>query len=196
MQSLTPFSLSEYGCNKGTRKFEEVASLYSDDMTSVYSGGLVYEYSQEASKFGLVDIQSDSSVEELADFDALQSALKNTPSPSGDGGYKSSGDASECPAKSSTWDVSNDDLPAIPEPAKQYMNKGAGTGPGLSGSGSQNAGTASSGTATPGSGAVTATGSSHSDSAAGMVVPEFNRAPFVMACVLLVSTFFGAATVL
>lgn len=45
-----PLFLSEYGCNINTRKFEEVAALYSTQMTAVYSGGLVYEYSQEASE--------------------------------------------------------------------------------------------------------------------------------------------------
>lgn len=51
-----PLFLSEYGCNTNTRKFEEVKSLYGTDMTGVYSGGLVYEYSEEGSKYGLVKI--------------------------------------------------------------------------------------------------------------------------------------------
>ncbi|KAI5283262.1 beta-glucanosyltransferase, partial [Ascosphaera aggregata] len=50
-----PLFLSEYGCNTNTRKFEEVAALYSTKMTGVYSGGLVYEYSQEDSNYGLVE---------------------------------------------------------------------------------------------------------------------------------------------
>jgi len=66
-----PIFLSEYGCNTNTRKFEEVAALYNTEMTSVYSGGLVYEYSEEPNKFGLVSI-SGSSVTELPDFAALQ----------------------------------------------------------------------------------------------------------------------------
>ncbi|KAF2102736.1 1,3-beta-glucanosyltransferase [Rhizodiscina lignyota] len=190
-----PLFLSEYGCIKGVRKFEEVAALYGPQMTPVYSGGLVYEYSQEASNYGLVEVSGDSSsVKERPDFDALQSALEKTPAPSGDGGYKSSGEPSTCPPQSDTWDVSNDDLPAIPSPALKYMQDGAGKGPGLTGPGSQDAGVESSGTATAGSGAVTAT-SSHSG-AAGILAPDFSMAPFACALVLLASTFLGAATML
>ncbi|KAI7558038.1 1,3-beta-glucanosyltransferase, partial [Hortaea werneckii] len=39
-----PLFLSEYGCITNKRQFNEVSALYSDKMTSVYSGGLVYEY--------------------------------------------------------------------------------------------------------------------------------------------------------
>ena len=49
-----PLFLSEFGCNTHKRTFEEIATLYSDQMTSVYSGGLVYEYSDEESNYGLV----------------------------------------------------------------------------------------------------------------------------------------------
>lgn len=186
-----PIFLSEYGCNTNTRKFEEVASLYSTDMTAVYSGGLVYEYSQEASNYGLVEI-SGSSVSTLPDFDALQSALSGTSSPSGDGGYNSTGGASGCPAYSSpNWLVKNDNLPAIPDGAKKFMTSGAGTGPGLTGAGSQNAGGASTGTATAGSGSATST--SGSQNAAGALRPsEFAFAPLACAVFVVVSSLFGA----
>jgi len=207
-----PIFLSEYGCNTNTRKFEEVASLYSTKMTGVYSGGLVYEYAEEGSNYGLVKINGDS-VSELPDFSALKSAYAGTPNPQGDGGYRSSGSASQCPPKSSTWDVTGDALPAIPEPAKKYMTSGAGKGPGLSGPGSQNAGTGSSGTASAGSGKVTATAtgssssstgtsavkaasasgssSSSAKSAAGTVsAPDF--APIVCGLVVVASSFLGA----
>ena len=191
-----PLFLSEYGCNTNTRKFEEVASLYSTDMTAVYSGGLVYEYSNEASNYGLVTVNGNS-VSELPDFDALMQAYSNTPNPQGDGGYNSTGGASGCPAASANWDVHSDALPAIPEGAKKYMTQGAGKGPGLSGSGSQNAGGASSGTATAGSGQATATGtsggsSSTSNAASPMAVAGFSFAPLVCAGVVIMSTVFGA----
>ena len=129
-------------------------------MTPVYSGGLVYEYSEEGSGYGLVQIMSNS-VSETSDFSALQKQLAAN-QPSGDGGYKLNGSPSKCPTRSSTWEVkefTGEQLPAIPAGAVKYMKQGAGKGPGLQGSGSQFAGTASSGTATPGSGAVTASGS-------------------------------------
>lgn len=167
-------------------------------MMAVYSGGLVYEYSEEGSGYGLVKINGDS-VEESDDFGALQSALENTV-PSGDGGYKSSGQPSECPAQSDTWEVTefkDQDLPAIPEGAEKYMTDGAGKGPGLSGTGSQNAGGESTGTATPGSGSVTATASgAHSTSSEGaassLLVDEIGAAPFVCTAALLMSSMFGA----
>ncbi|KAK7720801.1 1,3-beta-glucanosyltransferase [Botryosphaeria dothidea] len=196
-----PLFLSEYGCNTNDRKFEEVAALYSDKMTGVYSGGLVYEYSEEGSNYGLVKI-SGSDITDKSDYTAFKSALKDTPAPSGDGGFKSDGGASECPKQSDTWDVTGDALPAIPEPAKKYMKSGAGEGKGLSGSGSQNAGTGSTGTASAGSGTVTETasasgsGSSSSGSAgaaSGLKVPAFETAPLVAGLVVVASTFFGAA---
>jgi len=195
-----PLFLSEYGCNTNTRKFEEVAALYNTEMTGVYSGGLVYEYSQEASNYGLVTINGNS-VTERADFTALQTAYANTSNPTGDGGYNTTGGASSCPPEDApNWEVSSDSLPAIPAPAEKYMTQGAGKGAGLSGPGSQNAGTGSTGTATPGSGAATGTptGSSSTSAAtskgaaANLRAPEYGMAPFVCGLVVIVSTVFGA----
>lgn len=185
-------SLSEYGCNTNKRQFQEVASLYSKDMTSVYSGGLVYEYVEEGSKYGLVKLNGNT-VTELDDFDALKTAYAGTPNPQGDGGYSQSGAASKCPTKSGTFNVDSDNLPAIPEPAKKFMTQGAGTGVGLTGSGSQNAGTASSGTATAGSGAVTATGSAKKGAAGALRAPSLSVTPIVCGVVLVASSVLGAA---
>ena len=182
-------------------------------MTPVYSGGLVYEYSQEVSNYGLVEING-GSVSELPDFQALQAAFKGTPNPSGNGGAKTSGTASTCPPKSDTWQVEGDSLPAIPQAATKYFQQGAGAGPGLKGNngdGSQNAGQASSGTATAGSGqpSVTAAASGTSGtgstptssssasasakSAAGSLrSSELTLAPIICGLVVLASTFLGA----
>jgi hypothetical protein len=189
-----PIFLSEYGCNINTRKFEEVASLYSTDMTAVYSGGLVYEYSQEESKYGLVTIDG-TTITELADFTALQTAFKGTANPSGDGGYSSTQSTSTCPSKSSTWNVTSDALPAIPSGALALMKTGAGTGAGLTGTGSQNAGGTSTGTATPGSGSATTTAKAGSTSkgAATNVQAAFDKAPLVVSGLVIMFTAFGAA---
>jgi len=187
--------LSEYGCNTNARKFEEVASLYSTNMTGVYSGGLVYEYSEEGSNYGLVTI-SGSSVTEGADFAALLAAYEGTPNPSGDGGYNANGAASTCPPQSSTWNVTSDSLPAIPSGAAALMKSGAGKGAGLTGAGSQNAGGASTGTATAGSGSVTATATgkaTSSKSAAGSLQAPFDMRPMAVSAVVLAFTFVGAA---
>lgn len=68
-----PVFFSEYGCNQVMpRVFDEVQALYGPEMT-VLSGGLVYEWSQESSDYGLVQIYSNASVQLLSDFDSLQS---------------------------------------------------------------------------------------------------------------------------
>lgn len=208
IRDLTLASLSEYGCIKSTRHFEEVSALYNTEMTGVYSGGLVYQYSEEGDGYGLVTI-SGSTVTEKSDFTALQSALAANPVPSGDGGAKTSGSASTCPPASDSWDISpwsGSALPAIPSGAQQYMTKGAGKGPGLTGDGSQNAPGGSTVTASAGSGSVTAvasntastasTASSSSSStaksaASALVAGDLGVGPFVCAAVVLVSTAFG-----
>jgi hypothetical protein len=161
-------------------------------MTAVYSGGLVYEYSQEEANYGLVDI-SGSSVTERPDFSALQDAYKKTPAPSGDGGYKSTSAASTCPPQAANWKVSGDSLPAIPKNAEQYMKSGAGKGPGNVGTtGSQNAGTASEGTT--GTTGSTASSTTSKAAAASVRVPEFALAPLACAAVLIVSSVLGGAS--
>ncbi|RMZ40906.1 beta-glucanosyltransferase [Aspergillus flavus] len=197
-----PLFLSEYGCNTNKRQFQEVSSLYSTDMTSVYSGGLVYEYSQEPSKYGLVEID-DGKVKTLADFDALKSAFEKTKNPSGDGGYNKTGGANPCPAKDSpNWDVDSDALPAIPEGAKKFMKDGAGKGEGFAGKGSMSGGgSTSTGTAEPGSGSATgsagSSGSSSSSSSAGVMnIPNMSLAPLVVGMVTVMSTFVGAGLIL
>jgi hypothetical protein len=154
--------MSEYGCITNGRNFQEVASLYSTSMSSVFSGGLVYEFSQEGNGYGLVTI-SGNTVTPNSQFTALENAYKATSNPSGSGGATTSSKASTCPPESAQWNVANDDLPAMPAAAQTFLKNGAGPGPGLNGPGSQAAGDSeneSAGTATAGSGAVTQTGSS------------------------------------
>ena len=68
-----PVFFSEYGCNKVTpRTFTEVPVLYGDQMTPVMSGGLIYEYSQEVSNYGLVSLNDNSTLSLLPDYASLQ----------------------------------------------------------------------------------------------------------------------------
>jgi hypothetical protein len=198
-----PIFLSEYGCNTNARTFGAVASIYSSDMTSVYSGGLVYEYSQEESKYGLVQINDDNTITEFSDFKNLMSAFAGTKNPSGDGGYNSTGGASTCPQESSTWSLgkfSGNGLPAMPAQAKQYMLKGAGTGPGLTGAGSQDSGSEDVATASAGSGAPSRTPGSASSTASptgaavalGRNAESLGFAPFVIPAAVFMSALFGA----
>ncbi|KAF1941067.1 hypothetical protein EJ02DRAFT_348579 [Clathrospora elynae] len=162
-----PIFLSEFGCITNTREWGEIAALYSQNMTSVYSGGLVYEYTVEPNGFGLVEVGNDGNIKPNKDFERLAKAYKATANPRGDGGYKKSGSASECPKESKEWEVKDDSLPAMPKAAQKFMDEGAGTGPGLAGDGSHFAGEPSESTATPGSGSPTRTPTPGSGSVAG-----------------------------
>jgi len=197
-----PLFLSEYGCIPSTRKFEEVASLYNpQEMTSVYSGGLVFEYSEEGDDFGLVNINGNN-ISPKPDFQALKSAYEQTPAPSGSGGWHT-GSASQCPPASANWNVHTDALPAIPKPAVKFFSTGAPKGHGLSGSGSQTAGTPSTGfpgdTSGGSSGSGTGSGSGPSSTpgaAANLQIPEMSLiAPAVVGFVVLASSLFGASLV-
>ncbi|KAL2255466.1 hypothetical protein VTK26DRAFT_3291 [Humicola hyalothermophila] len=152
-----PIFLSEYGCNTNGRDFGEMAALMSGKMTSVYSGGVMYEYSLEENGYGIVKIPDPrgSVIEEQADFAKLAKALRMYPPPPGDGGFTRTTHAVACPTADAGWLVDTQSLPAMPAKAEEYMANGAGPGPGLSGKGSQNAGDGTEdGEATSGSGAV------------------------------------------
>lgn len=180
-----PIFLSEYGCIKpNPRNFEEVASLYSTDMTGVYSGGLVYEYSEEGSGYGLVKVKDSKTVTELDGFGYLKKALAGTKPPSGDGGYDSKSASSDCPAQASNWNVTTNDLPATPSKALEYMTNDVGKGPGLKGSGSQTAGGDAT---TGGGGSSTGEGPGATSSAAanpGLVAPFDVKAVYIGITVL------------
>lgn len=95
----------------------------SDQMSGVYSGGLLYEYSREGNMFGIVDVSGESnSVKEDSDFDTFKSALAKYPAPSGDGGFTSTTQSAACPTQDTIWDLGKwgeSALPAIPEGAKK-----------------------------------------------------------------------------
>lgn len=188
-----PLFLSEYGCIKNGRSFGEVEALMNTEMTGVYSGGIVYEYSNEPDNpgYGLVSI-SGSSASQLSDFSAYSTALSSWPAPTGDGGFTSTTNTQACPTVDADWLVSDTLLPAIPSAAEKFMTEGAGSGPGLTGDGSQNAGGTSTGDASPGSGSATttATPSSTGKNAGGKLAP-LDMAGFIVTGVVFVSTLVG-----
>ena len=107
-------------------------------MTGVFSGGLVYEWTQEVSNYGLVELNN-GSITLLPDYNNLKSEFANTPIPSGDGGYKANGQSATCPENStdfSSWAV----LPAIPAQAQVYIDNGAGQPLGYNGPSNQGVG--------------------------------------------------------
>lgn len=132
-----PIFLSEYGCTDNTRDFGEIEALMSDKMTSVYSGGLMYEYTMEKNGYGIVKLDGEKVKELQPEFDNLAKAMSKYPAPTGSGGAAKTSAAVECPTQDSVWEVDPDVLPAIPQEAEKYMDEGAGEGKGFKGKGSQ-----------------------------------------------------------
>ncbi|KAJ4306220.1 1,3-beta-glucanosyltransferase [Collariella sp. IMI 366227] len=199
--------LSEYGCLTNGRDFGEVKALMSDKMTSVYSGGLMYEYALEENGYGIAKISSPKakSIEEKPGFAKFAKAMKENPAPKGNGGFASTTHSVPCPTKDADWLVDSTLLPKMPEGAEKYMKDGAGKGPGLKGDGSQTAGgddseNSSQGDAEPGSGASTgsptggspsSTNSENAAGRAGSMNAKVDGAPFAVAAMALGFTFIG-----
>lgn len=74
-----PILLSEFGCNKVLpRKFNEIDGIFSKEMLQVFSGGLAYEYSQEANNYGLVEIlENNNDVKLMSDFHELKNRYES-----------------------------------------------------------------------------------------------------------------------
>jgi 1,3-beta-glucanosyltransferase GAS3 len=73
--TTVPIFFSEYGCNLvSPRTWTEVGALYSDPMVRVFSGGVIYEYTQEENDYGLVEMGSSGGIGDvtlLQDYDNL-----------------------------------------------------------------------------------------------------------------------------
>ncbi|KAF8984524.1 1,3-beta-glucanosyltransferase gas1 [Entomortierella lignicola] len=104
-----PVFLSEYGCNLAPpRTFNEVKSIFGPDMTKAWSGGIVYEWSQEENNYGLVKIQPDNTVQLTQDYDAFKSALRSThPTGIKMDDFNEQRPISACPVNSPTWEASS-----------------------------------------------------------------------------------------
>ncbi|TDZ39902.1 1,3-beta-glucanosyltransferase gel1 [Colletotrichum sidae] len=193
-----PIFLSEYGCITNGRDFGEIEALMSDEMTSVYSGGLMYEYSLEENDYGIVTIDGDK-VKEEPEFASLVNAMSKYPAPTGAGGAASTTHSVACPTSDSIWMVDPSEIPTIPKAAEKYMTDGAGDGPGLKGDGSQQAGdSASEGETTGGTASPTTSGSSSGATGSSNAAPgvtfgsSVERAPLIISGLTVMFTLFGA----
>ncbi|CUM65573.1 uncharacterized protein PRCAT00003220001 [Priceomyces carsonii] len=107
-----PIFFSEYGCNtKGTRTFQEVGTLFSSEMTDVWSGGIVYMYFQEDNDYGLVSVDGNS-VSTMKDYSNYKSEILKI-SPSSATASDASTTVTSCPTSTSNWEASTD-LPPTP----------------------------------------------------------------------------------
>ncbi|KAI3658977.1 hypothetical protein MP638_000321 [Amoeboaphelidium occidentale] len=112
-----PVILGEYGCNLvRPRMFNEVKALYSTPMMEVFSGGIVYEYSEEQNRYGLVQIDSSGNRRKLQDYQNLKKAL-GTVSVKNDVSVKTDLKRPKCPEVEGTW-IASSKLP--PTPSKDY----------------------------------------------------------------------------
>ncbi|KAF5714185.1 beta (1-3) glucanosyltransferase [Fusarium mundagurra] len=123
-----PIFFSEYGCNKPQpRYWNETQAMYGDEMTPVFSGGVVYEYTEEDNNYGLVKITGDK-LRILGDFNRLknQFARINWKEVQSKPASKSSPKAPACKAsiiEDSGFD-NNFTLPTIPDDAQKLVDNG------------------------------------------------------------------------
>lgn len=110
-----PLFFSEYGCNSvQPREFTEVGTIYSDDMTDVWSGGIVYMYFEESNNYGLVTIKDDE-VSTLADFHYLKTELGDiSPTTATAASSEATTTSLSCPSQDSYWHA-NTALPPTPD---------------------------------------------------------------------------------
>ncbi|KAI8601407.1 Glucanosyltransferase-domain-containing protein [Dissophora ornata] len=100
-----PVFLSEFGCNLvAPRTFPEVQSIFGPDMTGAWSGGIVYEWSQEDINYGLVKINPDNTVTPLPDYNNLKTLLAPLqPTGVNMDSFNEQRPASTCPPNTPTW---------------------------------------------------------------------------------------------
>ncbi|EPY51635.1 1,3-beta-glucanosyltransferase Gas2 [Schizosaccharomyces cryophilus OY26] len=118
LQNITvPIFFSEFGCNIiHPRIFTEVQAIYSKNMTDVWSGGIVYEFSEEVNGYGLVNITSTGERVKSVDFDNLKKQWATVnPEKVSKHSYQPLGNAPECPARNETsWAVTFEAFPVTP----------------------------------------------------------------------------------
>ncbi|GEQ67174.1 hypothetical protein JCM33374_g837 [Metschnikowia sp. JCM 33374] len=80
-----------YGCNTiQPRKFGEMRSLYSEDMNRVFSGGLIYEFTQEPNNYGLVKLLPNKNAQLLPDFHQARRQFASLPDVKNSGARRTS----------------------------------------------------------------------------------------------------------
>ncbi|KAL1877566.1 hypothetical protein VTK73DRAFT_8555 [Phialemonium thermophilum] len=113
-----PVFFAEYGCNTQGgaegRIWEETTALYSDEMTGVISGGIVYMYFEEENDYGLVRVNGNTATP-MKNYASLKSRLAAaTPSSTSSSAYKPTNSPAACPQVSEDWVASNS-LPPTPD---------------------------------------------------------------------------------
>ncbi|EMC99955.1 carbohydrate-binding module family 43 protein [Baudoinia panamericana UAMH 10762] len=110
-----PAFFAEYGCNNvEPRPFTEVQALYGPNMSTVWSGGIAYQYFQEANNYGLVTV-SGQSVTTNQDFSNLKTQLASiSPSSVASASYTPTNSPQACPSVGGNWSAAATPLPPTP----------------------------------------------------------------------------------
>ena len=129
-----PIFFSEFGCNTPSpRVFTEVGTIYGPEMDTVFSGGVVYEYTQEKNNYGLVDMKDDGSATLMSDFLSLkdQYSKLNFTDIQGKKFSSTSPAPPVCDSKLITTKGfnSNFTLPVLPPGAAEIIDKGVSPKP-------------------------------------------------------------------
>ncbi|KAG7862664.1 hypothetical protein KL919_001794 [Ogataea angusta] len=111
-----PVFFSEYGCNTiQPRRFTDIPTIFSDEMTDVWSGGIVYMYFEEDNNYGLVSAIDDTTVSTMTDFQYYSSEINNvSPTTATVASVSSTASELSCPTGFKYWNAS-DTLPPTPE---------------------------------------------------------------------------------
>ncbi|KAK5661448.1 hypothetical protein OQA88_11349 [Cercophora sp. LCS_1] len=133
--SSVPVFFSEYGCNTPSpRIFTEVGAIYGNEMMEVFSGGVVYEYTQEANNYGLVNISADGSITLRTDYYDLKGQFAKLDYKKVQGSKPPSGPAPKPPVCESKLITtkgfnSNFTLPVLPPDAPEIIKEGVSPKP-------------------------------------------------------------------
>jgi len=130
--STVPVFFSEYGCNAVTpRPFTEVAAIYGAEMRNTFSGGIAYEYTQEANNYGLVTVNSDNTAKMMTDYDNLVKQLSalDMSALSIANTSATSAEPVKCDASLITNSGFNNNftMPAIPDGVQDLIDNGVGS---------------------------------------------------------------------
>lgn len=128
-----PAIFSEFGCNtKAERSFDEVSQGLYGGLIDSFSGGLVYEYGEEANKYGLVKIDDDGNIEYKADLENLKKQYEQVDWPTIHESDVAKVEVFKCDAKkisseSSKFGVGNFSIPSQPSQIADLIKNGVDT---------------------------------------------------------------------
>merc|ERR1712000_13642 len=106
-----PVFFAEYGCNTQGgaegRDFEDTRALFSDEMTSVFSGGLVYMYHQEDNDYGVVEYKNNKPQKMDNFFELKKAHAEVDPKGVDEDDYDQEAEREEGPELSQFWRANN-----------------------------------------------------------------------------------------